>query len=305
MSLTLRRSTPLALTLMLSAALPAAGQSSPESVVTASGTARVERPADRLRMRVDLQTRDAELSQAVAKLRQRKDDVRKALLDLGAVAESIEFGEAVVGSAAGSAQSQMQRMVMMQMQNRQVDEAALAALPVTVTVSVTADWPLEGDASEDLLLRAHEIQKRVKEAKLAESREELTPEEQEIMEEMQGYAGYGMPQSKPGEPAFSYVATLPPRSRTDAMRQAIERARADALQLAEAAGLALGPVTRLSAGEPAAATDPQTAMMYAYMGMSGAAPQNPSKDPDEIAGDKPRVVHTVTVNATFVLQPAP
>ena len=96
------------------------------------------------------------------------------------------------------------------------------------------------------------MREKVKAAELGGGKEapKLSPEEQEVAEEMAAQTARNMgsdeEQAKPGEPHFLFVARLSPQDRQTALAEAFAKAKAQAAELAKAAGAGLGPMTGLS-----------------------------------------------------------
>ncbi len=139
---------------------------------------------------------------------------------------------------------------------------------------LTATWPLAGDTTEKLLLAAEGWREKVKAAELAGGKEapKLSPEEQEVAEEMAAQAasngGNEEEPVKPGEPHFVFVARLSPQDRQTALAEAFTKAKAQAAELAKAAGAGFGAMTGLSG-------DGGTGGMGALAGMNASWRYNP------------------------------
>lgn len=298
---------------------PAATPSYVASSVSGTGTATIERAPETLRMEIDVLAKGKDLKDALGKLKQRRKAAEQQLAKLGADTKSIRFGTPRVSSIDNDQQRQMQMMMRQRMagrgKRRAVDKPAVAP-PVTIAVSLVAQWPLKTDAegadgAEQLLLAAHALEAKVKDADLGgrKAAEELSPEEAELAEESeddddQVYYG-GQPQAKPGEPRFVYVASISDGQRAQALAKAFERAKADALRLAQAAGAKLGSLQRLSGGNEAGG-DPESLSdwgPYEYQMYQRAAQQQPTDDKLEAIGARPGMLKCqVTVSATFALK---
>ena len=134
-------------------------------------------------------------------------------------------------------------MVLAQMRNRgrKVPKGLQAPQSVTVTSMLTAQWPIETQSHEKVLLMAQDIEEKVKAADLAGSKEteKLSPEEEELEEE----AGQAANQSgndegqQPRQPQFLFIAVLSEQDRRKAMADAAVKARQQAAELAAAAGV--------------------------------------------------------------------
>ena len=285
-----------------------AAQGVARSDVAAQATVTIERPAQIVRMQIDLAGKHKEPKEALAKLKQLRESAGAKVIELGAVKDSIKFGEPFLGTLGTSPDADMQRMVMLRVQGKQVDEAALKALPLVATIRLTAEWPLVGDNSEERLLYGHELKEKIKAADLAGSKDgpALTAEEQELKEELDSAPSFGMPQpSKPGEPSFVFVARIPEEERAKALADAFAKARAQAARLAHAAGMQVGSLRSLSGNLGPVETDQQ----YDYYSrvvaaMGGRIESAAGEENAEAVGPQPgRVEYRVTVSASFELIP--
>ncbi len=126
----------------------------------------------------------------------------------------------------------------------------------TARVVLRTEWPLLAEGPERLAAAAAEIREKVRAAKLNEEQEpmNLSAEEQELLEEAkmgmtptQPHVFPGSPgMSSPDGPEFVYVAKFSDAQRKKALAQAFAKAKAGAADLAEAAGMKLGPIVTLS-----------------------------------------------------------
>ena len=302
-------------------AVPAAAQSAGGAPsVSGTGIAVIEHAPETLRVEIDVLAKGKDLKDALNKLKQRRKAAEQQLAKLGADAKSVRFGTPRISSVDNDQQRQMQMMMRQRMagrgKRRAADKPAVAP-PVTIAVSLTAEWPLKTDdddgaeGSEQLLLAAHALEAKVKEADLGgrKAAEELSPEEAELAEENEDddeqvyYSG--QPQAKPGEPRFVYVSSISDQDRAEALAKAFERAKADAQRLAQAAGAELGALQRLSGGNELGA-DPESYNEwgpYGYQMLQRAAQRQPTDDKLEAIGARPEMLkYQVSVSATFGLK---
>ncbi|MCH8964007.1 MAG: SIMPL domain-containing protein [Planctomycetes bacterium] len=260
-----------------------------------------------LRMQIQFSAKDKELSKALANLEALKTAAKAQLGILGVEESSIEFGDPRVGQANANEQQQMQMMIMQRMRGGARASETTSDEDVNVTMALTADWKIAGSSISEKLLFVHDLQKRITEANLAgrKDKEQLSLEEQELMEEMQDmgmYGGYGQPQQKPGEPSYSFVRLVSADQRTELMKEAFEKAQSDAQQLASAASVTLGDLSSLSytINQPGNENNPyaQYAQMFGYP-MGSAGEQNKNEAISSIFGE---LAYAVNVIATFELQ---
>src|SRR5262249_35618174 len=102
----------LALISVLVLLSPASSQQPPsEGAVTGQGMVELKRQPDTLRVQVEILARGKDLKEALNKLKERREAARQQVASLGAVKESIEFGEPSAGSGKSDRQRELERMV--------------------------------------------------------------------------------------------------------------------------------------------------------------------------------------------------
>ena len=278
-----------------------------QHVITGRGHAVSKESPDVLRMQIQFSAKDKELSKALANLEALKTAAKAQLGILGVEESSIEFGDPRVGQANANEQQQMQMMIMQGMRGGARAPETTSDEAVNVTMTLRADWKIAGSSISEKLLFVHDLQKRITEANLAgrKDKEQLSLEEQELMEEMQDmgmYGGYGQPQQKPGEPSYSFVRLVSADQRAGLMKEAFEKAQSDAQQLASAASVTLGDLSSLTytVNQPGNENNPyaQYAQMFGYP-MGSAGEQNKNEATSSIFGE---LAYAVNVIATFELQ---
>ena len=299
------------LCIVFSSLAPSIATAQPVSqhVITGRGHAVSKESPDVLRMQIQFSAKDKELSKALANLEALKTAAKAQLGILGVEESSIEFGDPRVGQASTNEQQQMQMqmMVMQRMRGGGRASETTSDEDVNVTMALTADWKIAGGSISEKLLFVHDLQKRITEANLAgrKDKEQLSLEEQELMEEMQDmgmYGGYGQPQQKPGEPSYSFVRLVSADQRAGLMKEAFEKAQSDAQQLASAASVTLGDLSSLTytVNQPGNENNPyaQYVQMFGYP-MGSAGEQNKNEATSSIFGE---LAYAVNVIATFELQ---
>lgn len=184
--------------------------------VQGTGTVTIERQPQRMQMEVDILFRAGSVEDAVAGLQEQIETARLQLVELGAIEDSITVGDPSIDTRQSNQQQMMQQMITPSFgapaRNRPESKAKQ---PVTLTALMKAEWELDQAATADLLVRTHELQEQIRAADVAgsEAATQLTPEEQEVFEEMQQqYGSYGSDEAKPGEPLFFSSRTSPMRN---------------------------------------------------------------------------------------------
>jgi hypothetical protein len=199
-------------------------------------------------------------------------------------------------------------MMMMQMRARgRAPKGLQVPKSVTTMSTLTVEWPLTMETNEELLQFSDTLQNKIKAADLAGLNEprKLTLEEEELQAEMEEamseYGGYGYPQAKPGEPSFVYVARISEDERAKALAAAFDKAKAQALGLAVAAGAKFGKLSSLSGGiTPSNEGEYGNSFAMQIMMAQGTSAGN---DENEAQAASPGpVTFQVMVNATFRLE---
>lgn len=218
-----------------------------DGAITGVGSVEIKRPAQLLRMKVQLISKGKDLKDALAKLEDRKTAAAKHVEELTAVKGSVRFGEPEIQEADPNTRRQME--MMLGQRNKGKKKTTKLAVPVSVVCALEADWELSG-AGAELLLAVHTLEGKIKAADIGGSAdaEKLSPEEQELLDEMQENFGRysSSDEMKPGEPVFAYVSRITEAERDAAMQDAFRKAKEQAALLAKAGGLQLGAVKSLS-----------------------------------------------------------
>jgi uncharacterized protein YggE len=299
----------VAVAVFFAAATPASGQFPVPDAVTGNGAATIKKAPNLMRMQIQISAEGKSLKEALSKLSQRKEAVRKKLAGMGAADQAITFED--VNTVAADPQQAMERMMRQRMGMRgggggggrgpsTGPAGAGAAASVKVVVTLKAEWPLAAKAPEEILVASQDLQDKVKAADLAEMKT-ASLEEQERLEEQAGndFNQEGGP--APGEPVFFFVAKISDDERTKAMAEAFAKAKAQAQELAKAAGAELGGLKQLT-GSAAADVDPNQYRYMQYAQYAGAYNygQGNNADTNEAVGMQAgSVTMRVAVSASF------
>lgn len=280
-----------------------------EGTVEGTGTAAVKQQPDTLRLHIDLLAKARTLREALAKLKERREAARLQLIALKVDEASIEFAEPKIQVQSDEQRRMMQMLVQQRLQGQSRRRSPDAPKPpVTVSMSLNAEWPIKYDSMEELLILSHELQEKIREADLAglKEAEELSPEEQELAEEAeQMRSSYGGSEEQPGQPTFLFVAAVSEQQRAAATAEAFRKARNQAAQLAEAAGAQLGVLRHLSGQmNPQLDYNDYTGYsnLYRFAQQQLATPG--ASEPAEAVGPRPGTVsYQVIISASFALLP--
>lgn len=276
--------------------------------IIGTGSVLIERVPTVMRLQMMIEGQGKNVKEALSSLKAKEASAREKLQKLGVAEGGVKFTDAQ--PAEVNPQLQMQRMIQMRMGNAQ---RPAKNQPVVVTLSsiLTAEWSLSGKQGDDLLVDSQDIADKVKAADLSggTSDKQLTPEQQEIVEENQGaVANDGQP--NPRDPSFSYVCKISDQDCDTARAAAYKKAREDAQRLAKAAGVELGSIRQIggtAASAPAgdrsdlySGMNPQLAMYYQMMQQQQQQPPAAPADAQEAIGTQPgKVGYRVTVYVSF------
>jgi hypothetical protein len=229
------------------------------ATILGRGQAELSKPPERLRVQVEIVVRGKDPKDALARLKERRDELRRQLATLEAIADSVDFAAPAFTTDKTNQQLQMERMMIQRHRFEPVappsrpQPRAKEPEPVFVSTLLKVDWalPTDGDA---LLVRIHELQDKIKAADLGGAKElekQATPAELEIQEEMRAF-NRGEEQLARGEPTFLFVARLSDAEREQGLAKAFQSARQSAEVMARAAGGTLGGLHRLEGDANAA-----------------------------------------------------
>jgi uncharacterized protein YggE len=283
---------------MLVFATAAAGADE-QGTVTVSGHATTPEKAEIIRLTMMVTADGTDVRDAAAKLKQQRDDLKSKLAATGATDGTIKFSDPVEGNQGNLTPQQRMMQQVMAAQNRRAPSTQPTG--VTISSTLTAEWPLTDASADDALLAASQLEAKIKDAlPKAGVATAKTPEEEEIAQEMAAQQN-GAETSKPGEPKFTFVHKLTAEERTRLLKQAFANAQAQAGQIAGAAGLQVGPVVRLS-NSKAEAENPENAYFQAIMEAQTGDTTVPAAEDEAQSDQRNGISYTATLTVTFKLQ---
>src|SRR5262245_16361997 len=241
------------------AAIPAAEP--PPATVSGTGTVEIKRPAEILRVQFDVMAKGKDLTDAIEKLKARRQFVVSELAKLGANKDSVVFGDNEVLDEASNRNDQLARMMAMRNKALGKTPKGKTEAPTVLFVPLKVDFPLPAKPDE-LLAMTRNLQDKIKTAELGGMKADAksTPEEEELIEEAVGMPGRGMGDEQPrGTPTFLYVFKITEADRKKALADAFTQAKQDARRLAQAAGMDLGELYKLI-DQSQAGADPEEIM---------------------------------------------
>lgn len=233
--------------------LPMAAAQTDTRGIGAMGTATKTARPEFVRMKMTITSKGSDTLAAIESIKARKKAAAVKLEKLDVIEDSIVFGRVVTGEQSGGGGPNAQQMRRMMMQNFGDGQAAKKLMavqpPVTVSVSVTADWAMPTGEEEELLTALEALKASITEADVAgtKSPDELTPEQEELAAEfevnMRSYSSGN--EAEPGTPIFMYGRRFAQSDADELMKQAYENAKMKASQLAEAASTKMGSLMSL------------------------------------------------------------
>ena len=286
-------------------------QYSSQDGIQGTGNVVLERPAERMRMQIEMLAKSSkDLPDAIARLKSQRANVEKQLATLGAIKDSIKFGDPRIDESQDDNQRQVEMMMRQRISQprgkRPVKE--VLSKPVRVAMKLTAEWSLKPGDAVNQLVESRKLQDAVKAADLSgqKAADDPTAEESELAEEMEGAANFGGGNGrKPGEPMFLFLALIPAADREKGLADAFQNAKAEAVKLAKAAEIELGALRSL---QSTGSVDTDDSESYQQLYNSGYGHMmrhqlTGASDTGEALGVSPGVLKfRVGVSATFAIK---
>ena len=283
-------------------------------VVSGAGTVSIERMPEGMRMSIMLTAKGKDLKEALASLKDRTDAAKAQLATLGADKTTVKTESPKISAGRTNQQRQMEMMMAQRIRGGGAKgKPKKEEKPqVSVSTTLTANWPLKAKETEELLIATNALQEKIKSADLAGNKDaKLTPEEEEAMAEMEesGMSRYGGEEGpKPGEPTFHFYTAITDAEREKALGEAFKKAKVKAARVAKAAGSELGKLASLTETEAGVDTDDYRGSYnsdpYAYQMMQQLRTGGgDDSGPTEGIGIHPgKVTFRVSVHAAFELK---
>ena len=281
------------------------GDQAPGTVM-GTGTTTLKRQPKLMRVQVALLAKGSDMQKALTMLEDRSAAARAQLTALGAPKDAIKIGEPRTSSEKTDEQRQMEMMMAQRLRKGRRGQPKSSS--VTVTAMLTAEFPLEASDVKEMLAQSYSLQQKIRAGDIGGlgEAEKLSPEEQEIMEELEeqtgGMYGYSNSGQKPGEPVFTFVSPISEDEHQQALAEAFNKAKTSAEQLARAAGMNLGKLSSLSNHLTTGDSNYSAYDQYAYqMRMANATEEDQSDKLEATSSEAGPVTYGVTVAASFVL----
>ena len=239
----------LAFILICNGPATALGQSEADGLV-ATGTAKSEAMADRMRMTMTIEAKGADMEKAIETLKKRRKNAKIKMEKLGVIEDSIEFGSISTGSSDSGRQTQVRQAMMNQARgDKRLERMMKVAPPATVQVSVKADWKLDSELDDtQMLISVDQLKKKIVAVDIgsASEKDELSPAQEELAEEMAEMASRYSNDEKPSGPEFSFVRKVSSEDVKKLLADAVADAKKQAQELADSTGVKLGKIYRVA-----------------------------------------------------------
>jgi uncharacterized protein YggE len=280
---------------------PLPAQADGTGTVSGEAVTEIKRTPEVLRIHVELMAKEKTLKEALAKLKQRRTAAEKQLAAWGVAPEAITFGDPTLSSDKTDRQLQMEMMVRDRIRRKGGVKKPAQPGPTILGLTLTADVPLKARNTEDLLVEFQDLKQKIEAADLSGMKEmqKLSPQEEELAEEMPPDLDNNN-EPRRGQPTLMLIARIPEEERTKALADAYGKARAEATELARAAGLELGPLNSLTKAAFGPGDDESYRMARYYRMQAMASNMNEMVRPGEAVALQPgKVVYRVSVQASF------
>jgi len=261
---------PLSLSIAVAACCSAEEQDEGYAHISGEGVEQIAVMPDTVRATTVIQEKGTALKDLLAALRQRSGEIEAGLKKLGAVEGSIK----VVGPKIRKVTAEQMRQLREMMQRFRRKKIEKKAKEITVSMTVSAEWPLKGEGLDAQILEVADLETKITEVvtpKEEESDEDEEDEEDEDEDEEdldEYYDRYsGEQQMKPGTVVMVYLKRISKEEIEKARKVAFKKAREDAEEIAAVAGFTLGKLTSVNRGYLGAEMDEEedwSGHAYAY-----------------------------------------
>jgi len=219
----------------------------PYPAVIASGTSSVKCLPETMRMMITLQAQGKTIEEALANMDTEQKSALDQIAKLGVAKERVRFDGLNIDPSQDDRRRQMEMMIAQRMRQPAGQKPPTLAETVRLKCMLVAELPLTGKTPEEILKESHTLKQNIKAADFSAKKEAMTPEEEELMEEMEGMMSrYGDDSDSDDEPRILYVANIPEAESQKAYAEAFAQARKNGEFLATAAGVKLGTLMQFS-----------------------------------------------------------
>ena len=226
----------------LSGQTPILTQAQSYPSITATGQSNVKRLPDTVQVVVSLQTKGKTTEEAFANLQVGQKAALDKLKTIGIEPECVQFHDFSVDRSQADQRRQME-VIIAQRTSSTAKKKTVVEESVELKCAILIEQPLTGKTAEEILKESLVLKQKIMSADVA-PKKAMTPEEEEIAEEMAGMGmssssygrAFGEEQIPDGEPRLVYVANLPEEEYQKALSVAFAQARQQAEFLIKAAG---------------------------------------------------------------------
>lgn len=298
----------IATMLMATLLITASAAAQSNDGISVEGSAESSEQAEIMRMSVTIEAQGSDLNAAMESLMKKKKKATITVEKLEPVEGTIKFGDISAGGGQGDTSQMMQ-----QMKRRFGDDPRMAKMmkvkpPVKLTLSITADWKLDPAEPGELMLTCDALKQKISKADfVGESENKLSPEQEELAEEMaemMNQYGGGSESTPAGTPSFYYVRVISQELQDELLGKAFDDAKKQAMRLATATKSKLGNLKQLSSSDGGGGSsnpyeDYYRAQSQAFSPtaetLEGGAVEAISETPD-------KADYSVSVSATFGIE---
>ena len=261
-------------------------------LLRSNGTSVIKRLPQELVVTIEFLARDKSVKEAVAKLESRKKTAEGLLKTLDADMESVQFTMPSTSNRSSQKMEELQAMFQENVRRGGSEMPEGLKLPKSVNVSstLTVRWSLPEGSPTELLLIISDLKQKIEDADIASTKdEEPNLAEQEMMAEAEamGYSSYrsrSSEEAEPGTPKFSFRCQLADEDRRQGLKDAFKKARTNAEELANAAGMKVARLSKLESNVRGASAEMNE--YYGYPGAYGREMGMPSTN-DGVTAESP------------------
>ena len=225
----------------LSPGFPQSTADASSPTISATGTSTIKCLPSTIRMIVPILAKGKTIDDALKSLETERKTVFEKVLKIGFVEENLKVENFSFDQSQENKRRQMERMVAQRMGQARMKKT-ITTESVAIRCMLFAEWPMTGNTIEDIFKESHTLKQKVLAANLISKPEGLSPEEEELEEEMgampMNYSS-GEEESS-NEPRFIFVAKISNEEGEKAYAEAFEQAQKQGDILAKAAGYKLG-----------------------------------------------------------------
>ena len=174
--------------------------------------------------------------------------------------------------------------------------------PVSVQVSVSADWELEADLDEvEMLIAADKLKSKILAADIdsASEKDELSAAQEELAEEMAEMSSRYSSEEESSGPTFSYVRKVAADDVEKLVAEAVADAKKKAQRIAKSTGVKLGAIYRV------ASTKSERPSYYDPYGYETSSTPSSTTDDDgtlHAVSDTPNISVSRTIAFAFKIE---